>query len=98
IFNAQNLRKVGNFHHAPTSTVNLTLQTVSRGLTPRRKPTIGIDTWLVHGHGIYQVFCRIDYQIATPGIAAKARAASIYKDARFSDHAPLTVDYDYTLT
>ena len=36
---------------------------------------------------------RIDYQIATPGIAACARAASIYKDARFSDHAPLTVDY-----
>jgi len=40
---------------------------------------------------------RIDYQIATPGIAARARAASIYKDARFSDHAPLTIDYDYVL-
>lgn len=38
---------------------------------------------------------RIDYQIATPGIAAKARAASVYKDQRFSDHAPLIVDYDY---
>ena len=38
---------------------------------------------------------RIDYQIATPGIAAKAVAASVYKDARFSDHAPLTVDYDW---
>ena len=37
---------------------------------------------------------RIDYQIATPGIAAHARAAEIYKDARFSDHAPLTIDYD----
>jgi len=36
---------------------------------------------------------RIDYQIAMPGIAASARAAAIYKDARFSDHAPLTVDY-----
>ena len=36
---------------------------------------------------------RIDYQIATPGIAAAAQAASIYKDQRFSDHAPLTVDY-----
>ena len=36
---------------------------------------------------------RIDYQIATPGIAATARAASVYKDARFSDHAPLIVDY-----
>ena len=37
---------------------------------------------------------RIDYQIATPGIAAKARAARVYKDHRFSDHAPLIVDYD----
>jgi len=36
---------------------------------------------------------RIDYQIATPGIAARAQAASIYKEQRFSDHAPLTVDY-----
>ena len=40
---------------------------------------------------------RIDYQIATPGIAAQARAASVYKEQRFSDHAPLIVDYDYTL-
>ena len=37
---------------------------------------------------------RIDYQIATPGIGEKAVSASIYKDERFSDHAPLTVDYD----
>jgi exodeoxyribonuclease-3 len=40
---------------------------------------------------------RIDYQIATPGIAAKARAVSIYKNRRFSDHAPLIIDYDYEL-
>lgn len=37
---------------------------------------------------------RIDYQIATPGIAASARHAFVYKAERFSDHAPLTVDYD----
>ncbi len=36
---------------------------------------------------------RIDYQIATPGIAAKAVSASVYKDERFSDHAPLIIDY-----
>lgn len=36
---------------------------------------------------------RIDYQIATPATAAKAISASIYKDERFSDHAPLIVDY-----
>ena len=40
---------------------------------------------------------RIDYQIATPGIAARAKQASIYKDRWFSDHAPLTIDYDYKL-
>lgn len=37
---------------------------------------------------------RIDYQLATPGIAAKARSAEVYKAERFSDHAPLIVDYD----
>ena len=37
---------------------------------------------------------RIDYQIATPGVAQCAVGASIYKDERFSDHAPLTIDYD----
>jgi exodeoxyribonuclease-3 len=37
---------------------------------------------------------RIDYQIATPGIAATAKAVAIYKDERFSDHAPLTIEYD----
>lgn len=36
---------------------------------------------------------RIDYQIATPVIAQRAHAASIYKTQRFSDHAPLIVDY-----
>jgi len=36
---------------------------------------------------------RIDYQIATPDFAAKAKQASIYKEERFSDHAPLIIDY-----
>ena len=40
---------------------------------------------------------RIDYQIATPGIAKTAKRTSIYKDERFSDHAPLTIDYDFTV-
>lgn len=38
---------------------------------------------------------RIDYQLATPTLAATARSASIHKEQRFSDHAPLTIDYDY---
>lgn len=40
---------------------------------------------------------RIDYQIATPGIAAQAKRVAIYKDERFSDHAPLTIHYDGNL-
>ena len=36
---------------------------------------------------------RIDYQIATPYFAAKAYSASVYKATRFSDHAPLIVEY-----
>jgi exodeoxyribonuclease III len=37
---------------------------------------------------------RIDYQVATPGMAGCARTASVYKAERFSDHAPLIVEYD----
>ncbi len=36
---------------------------------------------------------RIDYHLATPGLAQQARAAQVYKGQRFSDHAPLTVEY-----
>ncbi|MCU0952253.1 MAG: exodeoxyribonuclease III, partial [Burkholderiaceae bacterium] len=36
---------------------------------------------------------RLDYQIATPAVAARAKAASIYVAQRFSDHAPLVIDY-----
>ena len=39
---------------------------------------------------------RIDYHIATPGLALTAQSASIYKQQRFSDHAPLIVNYGYT--
>ncbi|MDD5411675.1 MAG: exodeoxyribonuclease III [Methylobacter sp.] len=39
---------------------------------------------------------RIDYQIISPALKDKVTAASIYKDERFSDHAPLIMDYDYT--
>ncbi|MSQ98061.1 MAG: exodeoxyribonuclease III [Xanthomonadales bacterium] len=40
---------------------------------------------------------RIDYHVATPGVAGTARSASIYKDQRFSDHAPLIMEYRYKL-
>ena len=37
---------------------------------------------------------RIDYQVVSPGLGGKIRAARIYKEKRFSDHAPLIMDYD----
>jgi exodeoxyribonuclease III len=40
---------------------------------------------------------RLDYQLATPAIAAKAQRESIFLDRRFSDHAPLTIDYRFSL-
>jgi len=40
---------------------------------------------------------RIDYQIATPGVATTAHRESIYLRKRFSDHAPLVIDYRWKL-
>ena len=40
---------------------------------------------------------RIDYQVVTPGLRDAVRSASIYKDQRFSDHAPLILDYDFEI-
>ena len=40
---------------------------------------------------------RIDYHIATPGVARTSQRESIYLKKRFSDHAPLTIDYGWKL-
>ncbi|KAF0191155.1 MAG: exodeoxyribonuclease III [Gammaproteobacteria bacterium] len=40
---------------------------------------------------------RIDYQVASPTLRDKIKSATIYKAQRFSDHAPLTIEYDYDL-
>ena len=40
---------------------------------------------------------RIDYQIATPKLAASAIEGSVYKEKRFSDHSPLIIEYDWEL-
>ncbi len=37
---------------------------------------------------------RIDYQVLTPSFSGEVKAAKIYKDQRFSDHAPLIIDYE----
>ncbi len=40
---------------------------------------------------------RIDYHLATPALAEHARLAGVYKEQKFSDHAPLTIEYDFSL-
>ena len=40
---------------------------------------------------------RLDYHLATPALAALARSHAIYKGEKFSDHAPITLDYDFSL-
>lgn len=40
---------------------------------------------------------RLDYHLASPALAAYARQADIYKDQKFSDHAPLTIVYEFGL-
>ena len=40
---------------------------------------------------------RLDYQIVTPKISQRIKSTSIYKDTRFSDHAPLIMDYDFQI-
>jgi len=38
---------------------------------------------------------RIDYQLISPELRGAVRDASIYKGDRFSDHAPVTIDYEF---
>lgn len=44
-----------------------------------------------------QVICASDYQIATPHISETVISADIYKEERFSDHAPLIIDYNFDI-
>lgn len=52
-----------------------------------------------HADGAWRmwVFRRICYHLATPGIAHLARSESIFREQRFSDHAPITVEYELAL-
>lgn len=53
-------------------------------------------TWWSNRGAAYEknVGWRLDYQVATPELAARAVQTSIYKAQKFSDHAPLIIDYD----
>ncbi|MDR2925757.1 MAG: exodeoxyribonuclease III [Azoarcus sp.] len=58
----------------------------------------GYTWWSNRGQAwIKNVGWRIDYQLATPMVAAQALKAAVYKTQRFSDHAPLVIDYGFEL-
>ncbi|MDM7951435.1 exodeoxyribonuclease III [Hydrogenophaga sp.] len=40
---------------------------------------------------------RLDYHLATPTLAAQAKREAVYKEEKFSDHAPLTIEYSFKL-
>jgi len=40
---------------------------------------------------------RLDYHLATPTLASGAQSVTIYKDQKFSDHAPITVHYQWAI-
>jgi exodeoxyribonuclease-3 len=54
-------------------------------------------TWWSNWPGAFErnLGWRIDYQLVTPDLASFVRSAAIYRDERFSDHAPLTIVYDH---
>jgi exodeoxyribonuclease-3 len=57
-------------------------------------------TWWSHRGQAWlkNVGWRIDYQVVTPGLKAAIKEVSIYKEQRFSDHAPLIIDYDILMS
>lgn len=54
-------------------------------------------TWWSHRGRAWEknVGWRIDYQVVTPGLKNLIHNAFIYKKKRFSDHAPLIMDYQF---
>ena len=72
------------------------LRDVYRQLEPEATDA-GYTWWSNRGQAYANnVGWRIDYHLATPALAALARSSSIYKGEKFSDHAPLTVGYEWT--
>ncbi len=50
--------------------------------------------WSYRGQAIANnVGWRIDYQVITPGLVEQVVNVDIYRDTRFSDHAPVIIDY-----
>ena len=59
------------------------------------QPGVETYTWWSNRGGAWDknVGWRIDYQLATPVLAVRAQTASVWRETRFSDHAPLIINY-----
>ena len=75
----------------------LPLVDVYRALQPTT--TDACYTWWSNRGQAYanNVGWRLDYHLATPALAKLARTEHIYKEQKFSDHAPITIGYDFLL-
>ena len=71
------------------------LADVYRQLQPTATDT-AYTWWSARGQAYANnVGWRLDYHLATPALAQFARREAIYKDQKFSDHAPITIEYDW---
>lgn len=61
--------------------------------------TPGIYTWWSNFQNRFETNhgWRIDYHLVTPGLRDRVRSAYVYREERFSDHAPVVVEYDLEL-
>jgi exodeoxyribonuclease-3 len=52
--------------------------------------------WSYRNRGAFDnnVGWRIDYQVITPGLTASVKKVSVSREARWSDHAPLIIEYE----
>ena len=59
------------------------------------KPDAVEYTWWSNRGQAYanDVGWRIDYQITSPNLAGAAKSAIVHREPRFSDHAPLVIEY-----
>jgi exodeoxyribonuclease-3 len=73
---------------------------LERGLRDAYRDLVGPDAahyswWSSRGRARENdVGWRLDYHFTTPGLAARAREPRIYRERFFSDHAPVTIEYD----
>ena len=72
---------------------NVGFNDVYRNLYPEQSDE-AFTWWSNRGQAwLKNVGWRIDYQVANRSLADKALSGNVYKEARFSDHAPLIINY-----